>query len=145
MDARDAWPFLLCLMAIVGCGGEDFENRQTVEGTVTIDGQPFEKALITFIPDSRTSGPKATGVVIAGKYEIERSLGPCPGEFTVKIESISSEIEALASGDYDALRKAAGSTEVVMVAPQYNRDSQLRATIVDGAENRFDFEVESAK
>ena len=127
-----------------GCGSADFENRQAVEGAVTMDGQPLPKALITFIPNSGTAGPKATGVIVDGKYEIHQSFGPCPGEFTVKIETITPEIEALSSGDYEALHRSVGQ-ESVMVAPEYNRDSQLQASVTDGGPNRFDYSVESAK
>jgi len=131
-------------VCLLGCSGENFDNRQAVEGTVTIDGRPLPKALISFIPTDRTQGPKATGVVVDGRYVIERADGPCPGEFVVKIEAISPEIEALAAGDYQKLRQTAGSETTITIAPQYNRDSQLRATVQEGGPNQFKFDVTEA-
>ena len=130
-------------LLVCGCGREDFENRQKIEGTVKIDGRPLEKALITFLPIGETKGPRSTGQITDGQYLIESERGPCPGEFKVMIEVISPEIEALAKKDYEALHRVAGQPSI-RISPQYNRDTKLRATVQDGGENRFDCEVEQA-
>lgn len=140
----------LALLAAVtavasGCGGTDFVDRQAVAGSVTIDGQPLAKALISFLPIGATPGPKASGVVVDGQYFIAPDDGPCPGEFIVKIEAISPEIEALAAGDAAAPRHGAAAAPLLEIAPQYNRESTLAATVRSGAENRFDFAVEAVK
>ncbi|TMQ33190.1 MAG: hypothetical protein E6K70_14485 [Planctomycetota bacterium] len=41
----------LALLAALGCGQN---NMVPVKGTVTLDGQPIEGALVKFIPPSRT-------------------------------------------------------------------------------------------
>ena len=139
--------FVLLSMAsfVVGCEKPPFENRQAVEGTVTIDGQPLPKALISFIPINETKGPKASGTVIEGKFRVEAANGPCPGEYQVKIETITPEIEALAKRDFEALRRNAGQKPPAMVAPEFNVNSTLQATVREGAVNRFEYAVKSVK
>jgi hypothetical protein len=130
---------------LIGCEKPAFENRQAVEGKVTIDDRPLPKALISFLPIGATKGPKSSGVIVDGAYRIEAEDGPCPGEYQVKIETITPEIEALAARDMQALRKNAGQVPPAMVDAEYNVKSKLRATIQIGSPNRLDYEVKSAK
>jgi len=143
------WRGLLTLLAatclMMGCEKPPFENRQAVEGAVTIDGNPLPKALISFNPLIGTKGPSSSGMVINGKYRIEKEAGPCPGEYQVMIETITPEIEAMAKHDIEALRRNAGQKPPTMVAPEFNVKSKLQANVRDGGANRFDFAVRSAK
>ncbi len=129
-------------VCLCGCSGGVFENRQAVQGTVTLDGRPLSKALISFLPIGNTEGPKVSGVVQDGRFSIPAAKGPLPGEFQVKVEAISPEIEAMASGDFQSLRETAG-TETIVIAPEFNRESRLTATVRDGQPNRFQFQVKS--
>lgn len=142
-DVFAFWALIVCVIA--GCTGGDFDNRQAIGGNVTVAGRPLPKALISFIPTGATGGPKASGVVVDGQYAIAAADGPCPGEFVVKIETISPEIEALAAGDYEALKRNAGAKPPLVIAAKYNRQSKLRATVRKGGPNRFDFHVEEEK
>jgi hypothetical protein len=138
---------VLTLLAAVaaaasGCGESDFDDRQAVAGTVTLDGQPLAKALISFIPTGATLGPKASGVVIDGQYLIAADDGPCPGDFMVKIEPISPDIEALAAHDYTSLRGVSATEATITIAARYNLQSELAAQVRGGVENRFDYALE---
>ena len=55
-------------LLICGCGGAG--GRQSIEGTVTLDGKPLEKGQITFVPQSGTQGPTAGAEIIAGRFAI---------------------------------------------------------------------------
>lgn len=133
---------LVC--CFVGCGSSDSRTHYHVEGRVKIDGNPMEKGLITFIPIAPTAGPKASGVVEQGSYVIDESVGPCCGEFLVKIETVSHEIEALAAGRSPGEETRRGSPRSI-VAPEYNQESQEKVVVREDAENIFHFEVESVQ
>jgi hypothetical protein len=142
----------LCLLALLstnclvsGCEKPPFENRQPVEGAVTIDGQPLPKALISFSPINETKGPSSSGTVIDGKYRLDTEHGLCPGEYQVKIETITPEIEAMAKHDMEALRRNAGKKPPAIVAPEFNVNTKLQANVREGMPNRFDFAVKSSK
>jgi hypothetical protein len=143
------WLGVLALLStacfVMGCEKPPFENRQPVEGVVTIDGQPLPKALISFSPTNGTKGPSSSGTVIDGKYRIEAESGPCPGEYQVKIETITPEIEAMAKHDMEALRRNAGKKPPAMVAAEFNVNTKLQASVREGMLNRFDFAVKSSK
>ena len=67
---------VVCLAA--GCGGA---RSGSVNGTVTLDGQPLAKGIISFSGNSSGAGTGG-GSIVAGKYEI-RDLPP--GEYHVHI------------------------------------------------------------
>ena len=133
------------LLAASGCSSDGFDNRQRIEGNVRIDGKPLNDALITFIPTGESKGPKATATIESGKYVIEEGQGPLAGEFIVKVEIIPPDVKALADGDMAALHSAGSRKRRVRIAPQYNRDTTLKATVKEDGENRFDFDVKAAK
>jgi hypothetical protein len=143
------WNCVLALLStsclVMGCEKPPFDNRQPVEGAVTIDGQPLPKALISFSPINGTKGPSSSGVVVDGRYRIEAESGPCPGEYQVKIETITPEIEAMAARDMEALRRNAGKKPPAMVAPEFNVNTKLQASVREGMPNRFDYAVKSSK
>ena len=55
--------------SIAGCGGAgDMPALGTVEGSVTLDGQPVEKAVVSFLPEE---GRTSTGITDSdGHYEL---------------------------------------------------------------------------
>ena len=133
-------------MLFMGCEEPPtFPNRQEVQGFVTMDGEPLPNALISFIPIGDTKGPKTSGEVREGKFHIDAERGPCPGEYQVKIETISPEIEALASRDMEALHRAAKEKGPPNVAKEFNVNSKLTATVREDGSNRFEYAVRSAR
>jgi len=66
------WAILCALgsVALAGCGGV---NHVPVAGTVTLDGQPLDGAVITFAPDAakgNTAPISCSGPVTEGRYEL---------------------------------------------------------------------------
>ena len=57
---RNHWRLVLVwvLWAALGCGAS---SDVAVTGTVTLDGQPFTNALVTFYPEGKTPGLGGNG------------------------------------------------------------------------------------
>jgi len=69
------------LIVAAGCGGP---VRRAVAGSVTLDGQPLDEAVIVFVPldgDSRKAGSR----IEAGRYELSQHIGLLPGRYRVEI------------------------------------------------------------
>jgi hypothetical protein len=65
---------VVAIVAFVGCGGDNGPVLYPVSGTVTVDGQPLEKAGVAFQPDE-SKGNKlglfpAGTTDASGKYEL---------------------------------------------------------------------------
>lgn len=79
------FPFAASLVAfstlalVVGCGPEK-NNTVTVQGNVTVDGNPVEQGSITFL-SSDGETPTSGGVITGGKYTAE----VIPGEKTIMV------------------------------------------------------------
>ncbi|WP_437206338.1 carboxypeptidase-like regulatory domain-containing protein [Planctomicrobium sp. SH664] len=56
------------LLALVGCGRGDAPDVASVEGTVTLDGRPLERATVTFQPEG--GRPSFGTTDAAGKYRM---------------------------------------------------------------------------
>lgn len=121
---------------MIGCGSGS--GGVGVTGKVTLDGAPLEKGVISFVPES--TGTPATGEIEAGSYRIKAAQGPTAGTYRVEIRAPKNTgKQAVKPVDPDY----AGEVIVESVAPKYNRDSVLKAEIRAGADNVFDFSIES--
>lgn len=77
---------ILGLVSLSGCGGTD---RQSVSGTVTLDGQPLSSGSITFLPTDKTSAAGSPGGVIKdGAFDIPTKAGPLPGKYKAVIQAM---------------------------------------------------------
>ena len=130
---------LLCaivLLALFGCG---HGGRMSVEGTVTLDGQPLEKGGILFRPIAGTAGPTAGAEVIDGKFAIPGAGGPFAGQFTVQITAAG-----LTGRKVRDLRTNEMVDEYAQCLPaRYNSQSELTATVGEEGPNRFEFTLKS--
>ena len=69
---------LLLLVLLTGCEPDSDWGRIPVEGSVTLDGAPFDGA-ISFRPQAGTSGPSTMTNVQQGRFQFDRRSGPVPG------------------------------------------------------------------
>lgn len=79
-----------CVLVVfaIGCGGSDVgPARYAVEGTVTLDGTPVDRAEISFIPDTSAgnAGPAAYGFAKNGEFRIPAKIGPVAGPSNVRV------------------------------------------------------------
>jgi hypothetical protein len=116
---------------VVGCGDA---NLGRVQGTVTLDGQPLEGAMVTFAP-VEGGRPAAGRTDASGRYQLVYSRdagGAMIGEHLVTITT------------YDE-RPGENDEDVIVperVPARYNANSELKVTVEPGS-NEMNFELES--
>jgi hypothetical protein len=125
------------VLLICGCGGHG--ERQSIEGTVTLDGKPLENGQITFVPQADTKGPTAGATIAGGKFLVSAAGGPFAGKFRVDITA------SRPSGKKIADRFTGKLTDECeqFIPARYNSQSQLTADVKAGVENRFEFTMNS--
>ena len=114
-----------CLLPLIGCGSPDkarLPNRDTVSGTVTLDGQPVENGSITFFSEEDAArGIQASASIKDGKYEILVTQG-------LKKVKISQTVETRPD------------VRENVIPAKYNSKTELDADVSE--ENRqFDYEL----
>lgn len=153
---RSALILALGAAACSGCGqaGPDYASLGlcSVQGTVTLDGSPLEKALVLFEHEDKTFSCGLTDS--SGHYELmfnSRQPGVLKGKKTVRIWSSrgipgASEAgggeegaEPDAGGGEEAGKPASPAAE--RVPAKFNTKSELTATVEKDAE--FDFPLTS--
>jgi hypothetical protein len=68
-------------LGLSGCGGP---VRRAVAGSVTLDGQPLDEAVIVFVPLG-PGGRKTGGPIAAGRFAMSRDVGLLPGRYRVEV------------------------------------------------------------
>lgn len=127
--------------ATVGCGtgSADGLDRRAVSGTVTLDGVPLAKGVIAFDPANESgSAVPAGGVITDGRYAIDASSGPTPGNYKVSIRST----DAAAAADKKSAPGAPprpGKAAADPIPAKYNSASELTAEIAASGSTTQDF------
>lgn len=113
---------------LVGCGGTDGQNLGTVQGTVTLGGEPLPNAQVVFQP---ANGRPSTAITNdQGKYELQYTSAE-PGALTG-----SHQVTITTAIDLPDETRAAEK-----VPAKYNRQSDLVREVKAG-KNTIDFELE---
>jgi hypothetical protein len=131
------------LLFLAGCGGSTFPS---VTGTVTLDGQPLDGAVVVFSPDGGAGGGQvATGVTDSdGSFKmgtLKLGDGVRPGKYHVTITKTAEPIEptpyfgdvmakkfAAKSGDERKDTKEIGKDVKQMQAEQQTATKKRRPT-----------------
>jgi|EndMetStandDraft_5_1072996.scaffolds.fasta_scaffold81103_2 hypothetical protein len=130
-------------IAICGCGGgpPDAQPRIAVSGTITLDGQPLNNAVIRFVPLAEVKGPKASVAVTAGRFDLPAYAGPVAGPHRVEIES--TDHGGIEPDDETALAEVAAGkrkpSKTAKIPAIYNSRSTLERTIQADSPNQFEF------
>jgi hypothetical protein len=129
-------PVLLTLALLVGCTNSD---RESLQGTVTLDGYPLAEGAISFRPQPGTQGPTAGAKIKDGTFTIASEEGTFTGTFRVEItasrktgQQRSDQITGTMVDEYEQYLPA-----------RYNKESELIAEVTKGGKNEFPFELRS--
>ncbi|QDV74708.1 hypothetical protein [Botrimarina mediterranea] len=129
-----AWSFLALATLAFGCGPQT--DRLGISGQVRLDGAPLDEGSIRFT--SRGDTPMAAGALVReGRFQIPAEKGLLPGDYAVVIRSPDNDAPKIL---YEGFPTAPDR-----VPSQYNAESTLTANVARGEENRFEFELTSAK
>lgn len=119
---------------LLGCGGGEGPELGSVEGTVTLDGDPLPNATVTFTP--RDGGRLSIGITDDdGHYELKHTPsrdGALIGKHRVTITTASSKTGA-DGNDIEIPEK---------LPANYNAETELERDVEAGS-NEFDFELDS--
>lgn len=124
---------LLVFGLLVGCSSDG--GKGTVEGTVTLNGQPLEKGLIRFVPVDGNSQP-ADGTITGGKFTV---IAP-KGEFRVEITSpkVVGQTKMYDTPDSPTVDKIEEA-----IPPKYNVQTELQITVPKGKTENKQFDLTS--
>jgi len=147
---------LIVALVLVGCGGPKGLNTQYVEGVVTLDGQPLEKAMVTFVPESPGTDTKtAVGHTdSSGKYTLTSDGGlPQKGALEGNYKVTISKVEITTQAEDRSSTPPGGSrtppkysTQTVITPQVYSTatTTPLKATVQKGR-NDIPFAMEGRK
>lgn len=122
---------LLVLALLVGCSSDG--GKGTVEGTVTLNGQPLEKGLIRFVPVDGDSQP-ADGTIAGGKFTVIAPVGDFRVEITSpKVVGQTKMYDTPDSPTVDKIEEA--------IPPKYNVQTELKITVTKGKTENKQFDL----
>lgn len=124
-------------VSVAGCGGVEGPAREPISGVVTLDGKPLDQGLITFIPESG-GDLIVSGLVVDGAFDLPRHEGPGLGAHRVEVRARKETGKVLKNRE-DPENPIKEQVEAVPV--RYNQRSELRAEVLEGADNRFTYEL----
>lgn len=152
----------MTLLSVAGCGDGSSLNTVPATGSVTLDGEPVEGAVVTFSPEGE--GHAAGGVTDAtGAFVLTTEVkgdGAVPGTYNVMISKFEKKAEPMGppTDDIDAAYAAAEAAGINTTGPpkrtstgpknllpkkyQSPATSGLTATVAEEGENTFMFELE---
>ncbi|MDB5306121.1 MAG: hypothetical protein JWO38_323 [Gemmataceae bacterium] len=130
------------LVAAGGCGNGG-GGRAAVRGKVTLDGQPVEAGLISFVPAEGTKGPSAGAAVSQGEYEVQGDNLPVPGAYRVEIKAQKKTGKKVPVGSPAPPGTMAEET-VEAIPARYNTRSTLREELKPGS-NVLNFDLTSGE
>ena len=130
-------PVFLCIGAVIGCGPGD--DRQPLSGSVSWQGKPLAKGVITLYP--KGAGSTVGCEIIEGKFSIDLQNGATPGNYRVEI--IAFRPTGKTEFDVDQNKKV--DIEEQYLPSQFNTASTLEAEIKSGTKNEFAFDLKPGK
>ena len=129
------------LLACLGCGSGDELPRESISGTVTLEGKPLASGFITFSP---TAGqPTQSGGVIAdGAFSVPRDQGPVPGPYSISIKAGATEAKLSPDEEATGMPGHVPPQPIDPIPARYNSKTTLSAEVEEGGDNHFSFALE---
>lgn len=128
-------------ISLLGCGSSG-PPRASIQGAVSLNGQPITKGTITFVPVAgSTGGSSAASEILEGKYNIPADKGPTFGKYRVEIRWSKKTGNKIEMGSpappgtmVDEVKEA--------VPEKYNTKSTLEKDI-NSTKHDFEFKLDS--
>jgi hypothetical protein len=138
---------IVFLLPMLGCGGSVLKT-EFIEGTISFQGVPVEGAMLSFSPVNDADGAPASGRTdVRGRYVLQTRFGAVdagttPGEYVVTVTKMleipTGERVTYPDGTgFEVMRYEQALPGVygsISTTP-------LRATVVSGGPNVFDFDL----
>ncbi len=126
-------------VVILGLAGCLSNSSGTVSGSVTFNGQPVEKGLITFSPTGKMGGT-AGGDILAGRFRVEKLV---PAEYQVSVAALP-ELKIVMPGDPETKRTLTDAEIRARIDPLPPDTTGKEQTIdVKAGAQVLDFKLES--
>lgn len=77
----------LGMILLVGCSENAGPERVVVSGTVSYNGQPIPKGMISFVPGPNCSAPTSGATIVDGWYKADAKGGVPVGTHTIQMEA----------------------------------------------------------
>ena len=133
------WFDYLILALLINLGGCFSGSAGTVSGSVTYNGKPLEKGLITFSPTG-SKGGTAGGEVVGGKFRVEQIV---PAPYQVSVAAVP-ELKIIMPGDPETKRKLSDAEIQAMIdSLPPDTTGKEQAIDVKGGTQVLDFKLES--
>lgn len=131
--------FTLCT-SLVGCNSADGLPRESVSGTVSVEGKPLAKGLITFLPSDPDVPTQGGGNITDGKYSIPKDQGLVPGKYKVVISAPDDKPETVVDKTND-MPGMPPTLPKEVIPSRYNKESLLVAEVTAGGKNSFEYNL----
>ena len=126
---------LMLSLAFLGCGSDGPEIA-SVEGTITMDGEPLANASVLFVP---TGGrPAAARTDENGKYTLNFTAGRKGAMLGKNVVRISTAADPSETPDGEPI-----PAQPERVPMKYNATSELTFVVEAGKKNVADFDITS--
>jgi hypothetical protein len=123
------WMTLLPLLAPVGLAGcTGSSSTGTVNGIVTLDGQPLKEGVARFVPANGKS-PTASAIITGGKFNAAVSVGEMRVEFSAP-KATGRRTKMYNTPDSPVVAEVAE-----LIPERFNVKTELRITVKKGSQN----------
>lgn len=128
-------------IAMMGCSGcsDPGPKRFPISGTVTLDGQPLDRATLILTPQGH--GRAAAACIDAGKFELTSIDGPTQGTFHIRINPLDPMSADLNEGPNASLQDTRHGSHLLPL--RYQRDGLLQVTIDGQPHQQLDLRLSS--
>jgi hypothetical protein len=144
-------------LAAAGCGGEKTPSFTNVSGTITVDGKPLEKGIIscsceghppstTDIIDGRYTGQAMVGsnrVSISAKRKVERAISGKAAERIEGERKMKEQRAAAGGGGGGGPVDDPSNFGEEIIPKDYNVNTKQIRVVEAGGENKFDFIIKT--
>ena len=124
---------MMCgLVVLVGCG----QSGISIQGTISLNGQPLESAEIQFFPIDSATGEHIGTVVSNGAFEVEPSQRIKEGEYQVQIRAFRSTGKKIWDGMGDGENKTMVD-DFQQYSPSIYNDASKLTVVLQQGKNEF--------